>query len=781
MTPREGVAWLGTKVASLRSAMAAVVAAGLVASLLGAAPAVAAQPAAESSPPVGRPETPAVADERSALTDARQRGERVEILSARTEYSQTFATPHGMLAVDEYVQPQWVRSPAGAWVDVDPSLELGADGSWSPRVTTAEMRFSDGGVGAPLASISTDGVAVGLRWPEPLPEPVVDGNVATYRNVAPMVDLQIVADVEGFTHLVVIHSPKALENPALQEIVLGTELSGVSLEVTETGAVAAVDGSGTVVFSGPSPMMWDSRDATGTPPEVEKEEAEAAPADAQPGMVPVPVEVSAGKLTLTPDLDMLSDPETVYPVYVDPTWTKVTGKRNKWSLLRKSFPSSSFYNPAVGSTSSSDSTKGIVRAGFVVEDRTYTDRSIFNMSTSAVKYKRVNKAVFSLTQGWSYYNCGHSSPPTTQLRSVGSFSSSTTWNSQPSWGSVLATSKKIRKYGHSCGPQRVEFSVTGHVRSAAGSGKASVNLGLRAASESTGSWTRFKTDAKLSMEYNTAPNAPNTVKVQGKGCATGSSRPYVTVDRPAFSAKIGDKDSGQQSMTTRFYWWRSGQSRNGTDFVSGTSANPGTANSSSIPSGKALADRVVYKYQARTSDGIDVTWSSVCEFRAWLTPPNPPSGVSSAAYPEYDPDDPGTGSGGVGISGQFTILPPASGVADVVGYAYTMDSGVSASAAPVVAKGSGGSATVSLRPRRDGVNVLRVWSKDVAGRFSTVVEYRFRVRPGDGAAAQWLFDNPEGVGEDDTGHGNPVGFFNGATTGAGAGQRGIGGVAGRRG
>jgi hypothetical protein len=703
MTPRDGGAWLGTRLASLRSATAAVVAVGLVASLLGGVPAMAAQPAAEGGPPQQPAEPAVVADERSALAAARQRGERVEILSARTEYSQTFATPHGTLAVDEYVRPQWVRSPAGAWVDVDPSLERDADGSWSPRSATVEMSFSGGGAGTPLASISADDAAVGLRWPEALPEPVVDGNVATYRNVAPFVDLQIVADVDGFTHLVVIHSPKVLESAKLREIGLATELSGVSLEVTDTGAVAAVDDSGTVVFSGPSPMMWDSRDASGTPPDAEKDDAELAPADVQPVMEPVPVDVSAGKLTLAPDLDMLSDPETVYPVYVDPTWTKVTGKRNKWSLLRKSFPGSSFYNPSVGSTSSSDSTKGIVRAGYVVEDRTYTDRSIFNMSTSAVKYKRVNKAVFSLTQGWSYYNCGHSSPPATQLRSVGSFSSSTTWSSQPSWGSVLATSKKIRKYGYSgCAPQRVEFSVTGHVRSAAASGKSSVNLGLRAASESTGNWTRFKTDAKLSMEYNTAPNAPNTVKVQGKGCATGSSRPYVTVDRPTFSAKISDKDSGQQSMTTRFYWWRSGQSRNSTDYVSGTSANPGTANSSSIPSSKALVDRVVYKYQARTSDGIDVTWSSVCEFRAWLTPPNPPSDVSSTAYPEYDPDDPGTGSGGVGISGQFTISPPSSGVADVVGYAYTMDSGVSASAASVKAKGSDGSATVTLRPRRDG-------------------------------------------------------------------------------
>jgi hypothetical protein len=65
------------------------------------------------------------------------------------------------------------------------------------------------------------------------------------------------------------------------------------------------------------------------------------------------------------------------------------------------------------------------------------------------------------------------------------------------------------------------------------------------------------------------------------------------------------------------------------------------------------------------------------------------------------------------------------------------------------------------------VNVLRVWSKDVAGRFSTAVEYRFRVRPGDGPVAQWLFDDPEAAGEDNTGHGNTAGFYSGAATGTG--------------
>ena len=743
---------------ALRPPVAVVVVAGLVGSLLTVVPARA-EPALPAAEPVA---APAAGDQRTALATARVQGRRVEVRADRTEFSQTFATPQGTFVVEEHLRPQWVRSAGGQWVDADPSLRQGPGGAWRPVAAAVAMEFSGGGREAPLASIRSGGVSVGLRWPGTLPEPVVAGNVVTYRDVAPAVDLQVVADVDGFTHLVVLRSPKALAQPGVDEIVLGTELSGGGLQVTGAGVVEAVDRTGSVVLSGPAPMMWDSRDVAGGgggpfdpgPKPVPGLSPSAGGADVQPAMARVAVSVSAGTLTLVPDQQLLRDPDTVYPVYVDPTWVKVTGGRNKWSLLRKSFPGSSFFNPAVGSTSSSDATKGIVRAGFVVEDRTYTDRSIFNMSTSAVRFKRVNKATFSLTQGWSWYNCGSSTRPVTELRSVGSFGSSTTWDSQPSWGGVLATSNKIRKHGYSCGPQRVEYNLTSRVRSAAAAGSSSINLGLRARSESTGNWTRFRTDARLSMEYNTAPNAPGTLKVTGKGCATGSTRPYVTVDRPTFSAKVSDKDSGQQSMTTRFYWWKSGLSRSSSDFVSGTSANPGTANSASVPASKALADQTVYKFQARTDDGIDVTWSNVCEFKTSLVPPDPPAGLASTAYPELDPGDPGLGSGGVGVSGGFTISPPVAGLAEVVGYAYSLDSGVAAAVAPVAAKGAGGGATVTLRPSRDGVNILQVWTKDVAGRFSTPVEYRFQVRAGEGPAAWWVFDDPAARGLDDTGHGN---------------------------
>jgi hypothetical protein len=261
------------------------------------------------------------------------------------------------------------------------------------------------------------------------------------------------------------------------------------------------------------------------------------------------------------------------------------------------------------------------------------------------------------------------------------------------------------------------------------------------------------------------------LRVQGKPCVTeppgspGWEPTYVTVNRPTFSARTSDRDSGQQRLTTKFYWWRSSQQRNSNDVVDGvTASNPGTANSDQIPASKALQDRVMYRMRALTSDGEDQTWSTnTCYFQAWLTTPSPPTDVSSAAYPELDPGSPGPGSGGVGIPGQFTVSAPTSGLADVVGYAYTLDTGASASAAKTVDRRTDGSAVFDLAPTRDGENILRVWSKDKAGLFSQPVEYRFQVRAG-GPAARWLFDTPTAAGADDTGHGNTLSLLNGAVT-----------------
>jgi hypothetical protein len=486
----------------------------------------------------------------------------------------------------------------------------------------------------------------------------------------------------------------------------------------------------------------------------------------EPRQGAVGAEVSAGNLTLIPDAAMLNDPATIYPVYVDPTWTKKTAAKSAWTVLRWSFPNKSYYKAS--SIMSEDATRGMMRVGFNDWDGpSYRDRSLFAFDVTPFRYKHIYKATFSLTQQWSGAACGYTGTARTELHWLkNSFSATTNWNtawnsSGSGWGPVLATSDAVRRYGYSCGPKKAEFAVTNQMTQLAASGAGVFNLGMRAKSETDKfSWKRYKNDAGLSIEYNTKPNAPATVKVTGKDCVTGSARPYVTTKTPSFTAgRASDPDVGQQALTTRFYWWKSGQSRNGNDFVQGTSANPAPVNSGAVPAAKQLVEAQTYVWQASTSDDVnDIQWAGLCEFTVDTIAPPQPAAVTSTSYPVYDPNNSGAaGSGGVGASGTFTIQPPSAGTADVIAYAYTMDTSVAAAAAPTVAPGTGGAASVTLAPVHDGLNKVRVWSKDRAGLFSaTYFEYTFKVASGSGPAAEWTFENVTTRGTDDTGHNNTV-------------------------
>lgn len=91
-------------------------------------------------------------------------------------------------------------------------------------------------------------------------------------------------------------------------------------------------------------------------------------------------------------------------------------------------------------------------------------------------------------------------------------------------------------------------------------------------------------------------------------------------------------------------------------------------------------------------------------------PPTPV--VSSTDYPTDGPP-----TGGVDQPGVFTFS--VSPARNVVAYAYTLDSGIAPALAPTVAAtGPRRTASVTLQPTHDGVNTLRVWAKDGAGRFS---------------------------------------------------------------
>lgn len=85
-------------------------------------------------------------DVATAAAMAKSCDDRVEALSPRTQTSQTFMNPNGTSTIEQFSRPQRVQRANGGWSALDPTLVVNADGSLSPRASTADLVFSGGGV-----------------------------------------------------------------------------------------------------------------------------------------------------------------------------------------------------------------------------------------------------------------------------------------------------------------------------------------------------------------------------------------------------------------------------------------------------------------------------------------------------------------------------------------------------------------------------------------------------------------------------------------------------------
>ncbi|MER5702813.1 carboxypeptidase regulatory-like domain-containing protein [Micromonospora sp. NPDC002296] len=715
-------------------------------------------------------------------------GRRVEVLSERTEWSQTFLNPDGSRTLEQTIEPTRVRK-GKSWAPVDTTLKLTSEGV-VPRATVLPMVFSAKGDG-PFARLRDGSRELAVSWPGKLPAPVLAGSTATYRDVLPDVDLQVTAQPLGFSEVLVVRTREAAANPKLASLRFGIEAKGLSVRSAAGGGLAARDAKGGTVFAAPAPLMWDSsdpEDRTAATPAPEKREQEAAPRPKPTKPVPavpdraaevapdrdavpesarravMPVRVDGDVMTLVPDKAMLADRGTKLPIYIDPSWTGGIAS-NAWTSVWSKYKSSSFWQNS--SALSNGKLVGSAGAGRTEDCSGCADhiiRSMFRMNTSAVAGKHILSAQFRVEQRWSW-TC---SPKTNaKLWMTGSISSGTTWNKQPTWYSAYtAQSVGNRKYGsaHGClGTGTIEFNVKSMVEKAAASKWSNLTVGLRAIDEGTkNQWKRFNhASPKLAITYNTDPNAPGDRKSDGKVCATGTSRPYVLTTTPILAAKHSDPDTSQQSLTTYFYWWPVGGARNETNKVSQAAGNPSAA-SKAIPAGK-LTDGTSYVWQARTWDGTHYSpWSGTCEFTVDATPPPPAADVASTSYP-----DDGVPRGGVGLPGTFAVSPPTTRPYEVKEYAYSLDSGVLTAAKTVPARTTDFGASITVTPLHDGVNVLYVWSKDHAGRFATPVTHTFSVRGGSGPAAQWTFEETGTTATDVSGHSNALTLGASATRVAG--------------
>ncbi|MEV1004026.1 LamG-like jellyroll fold domain-containing protein [Nonomuraea sp. NPDC050202] len=358
---------------------------------------------AQADPEPTNPATPAVttfprpadpdAPLRAVIAEAKKQNKPVAVEEVYTESSRTWAYPDGHVTVQSYAGPSQLKQGDGSWAWIDTSL-VEKDGVLKPKLAKADVQFSLGG-DAPFASLERDkGQRFALSWLKDLPQPKVEGNVATYVDAAGSgADLVLTALPDGFRHDVILR-----ERPSKPvEIRIPVETDNLSFSKSKDGMLKLADESGAVVAQAPAPVMTEAPAAAN---------AAAVTGGGQVAQAQSSVEIATrveqggkGKstLVLTPDPKWLADPDTQYPVVVDPT-TTLTLQSNFY--LYYSCGTSSIMSGNVLWAGSSQSSCAATQP--VSHLRTYLD-----FDTTAIVGRAVGSAQLELYASRMYNGCSY--------------------------------------------------------------------------------------------------------------------------------------------------------------------------------------------------------------------------------------------------------------------------------------------------------------------------------------------------------------------------------------
>ncbi|MFC3983046.1 LamG domain-containing protein [Streptosporangium jomthongense] len=691
-------------------------------------------PAAAQSPPTAAPDcAESVPRTDAAIKMSRACKTRVEVESERTPTTQVFVNPDGSSTVEQYAHPRRVRQADGTWTKPDPTLAPGTDGLLRPRASTVDVRLSGGGTG-PLVRAVQGKAELALSWPSSLPQPTVSDARATYPDVLDGVDLVVTALDTGFSFVLVVKTREAAKNPALREITLPTALTGLKWD-----GPRAVDKQGRTVFAADAPAMWDS---SGKQPSTA-----AAPAE-DARSAPVELGVAAGRgLTLKPDTALLTDPKTTFPLFIDPTVGYTY-----WTMINEAAPNQSYWDYDRRNCSGGWDTD-CAKVGYYPsgnDGATYSRyRSMFQFSAAPFSGKQILAGSRFTIDLLSSTSCSDS---TTWLHTVGTtLGPGTTWNAEFSkWSGTEVSSVA----NNSCQYARkfTEFPLDSWVVSGRQYG-GWLTLGLRADDEDSSSgWKKFDaTTARLIVNTNTVPSPPGSLTVDGKACATGGERPYVSTLTPSWRAYLADGDG--EAMTASFYW----------QAIDPAGAQQGPLTQSSVGSGttavvtptSGIADNTAYRFWARASDANATSDESVkCEFVTDTVRPQTAT-VTSDVYPESD-----NVAGGVGQTGKFTFQSSP----DVASYKWGFSDPPSTVAIPTSV---GAPVTVGWTPTEGGAHTLYVVAVDRAGNQSPRRTHSFVVGSPEPELARWLLNDAPGSATafDDTDKGRALTINGGATLG----------------
>ncbi|WP_354394849.1 DNRLRE domain-containing protein [Streptomyces atratus] len=646
----------------------------------------------------------------SARVAARLSGHRVEALSERTETSTTWANKDGSLTTAMAAGPIRFQRD-GQWTDVDVELKEVAGGV-EPKAHPDGLRLA-GKTGTPATSLraareakATDLVTLGegdqqitLQWKGGLPRPKLDGTRAEYVNALPGADVVVEATRTGFEQFVEIK-----ERPAAggYSYTLPLKAKGLKAKQLADGSVLFTDKRNKKRAVMPAPVMWDVT--------IDKRSGEHTNR-AEVGLKVVQ-KGSSVDLVITPDAKFLADPDTTYPVTVDPSTSSLSnvfdtyvqqGETVDWSADTEL----DFGNPG---TKNADGTPR-------------TAQSFLSWNTSPIQDALILDAKLSL---WNF----HSGNTDCKLYpwevwSSGAASTSSRWTNRPTMTAKKATSTETRgNAGCTSQPDGwINADVSTLVQEWASAKATRGHMGIRATDESVvAQWKRVNSanaasnPPKLVVNYNYRPRT-GTKQEAGPPYFSYSGAYVVDTTTPTlrdtFVDANGDKVNGTFEVRDATTDTKVGE------YLVSPWVPSGQVAEVTVASG-VLSHGKTYKFRTSPYDGthFNVGWSAWKTFSVDTKAPSAPTGIASTDYPS------GQWVKGAGQIGMFTVTPPA---ADHNWLEWSLD-GVTWT--KVATGGSTANKALSITPPKDGTQTLQVRSVDKADNKSEPAEYTFHAGPG---------------------------------------------------
>ncbi|MEV7417949.1 LamG-like jellyroll fold domain-containing protein [Streptomyces sp. NPDC089919] len=665
-----------------------------------------------SSAALAAPALPALAQDREpatggALFSAQQEAvtehHAVPVDALTTQTTTVKANPDGSFTSTTALQPVRVRKDGG-WVPVDATLTRNADGSWSPEATPHAVALSGGGTGPAVRLTHEDGSKLALTMPFALPTPEVSGDTALYRSVLPGVDLSLsVTEQGGFSDVLIVHDKAAAADPRIKELRLGATTDGLRLTATPAGGLEAKTADGTLDYVSPRPVMWDSAapeagtpgaGPAGTAPVAAgatavrvtslADNADEAPASSAEGPGPgaqvdqVPMTTTPTAVTLRPDTSVLSDPDTVYPVYIDPYTNPVSSTSGHYTEVYSS--SSCSNSPQYDKPQSNGEGVGYQRWGGACG--TGMERSFYGINTSGLSPQMViSNALVTVNSTYAAsWDCSKDQPIT--LHTTGTINSGTTWNNQPGtndnlgYPAVRTTIPSAANSNSSCSNHTASFTVTNQAQKIAAAGIQVWTVGLfgdETNSSGNDNYLRVSTVVYMTTTFDIPPKppgnlytTPSAVGAAANCTDTGPGWVGATSYGAAGSnlqlhSTVTTEISGELAQAVYEFWDRS-QLTNGnpTTVASPASSYVASGTDAAVPVGIALKDGHEYGWDAYAKTNSAAHLSSPvsdhCWFRTDFTAPDVPQIADNASFP---PVGGGAGSpvvyAGPGRTTDFTV------------------------------------------------------------------------------------------------------------------------------